>query len=36
VLALFIWLGYAAFRRFRPQVVVTAKQATAPAAVPFR
>jgi hypothetical protein len=32
VLALFAWLGFAAFRRFRPQVVVTAKQATAPAA----
>jgi hypothetical protein len=31
VLALFAWLGFAAFRRFRPQVVVTAKQATAPA-----
>ena len=30
VLALFAWLGLAAFRRFRPQVVVTAKQATAP------
>ncbi len=36
VLALFIWLGYAAFRRFRPQVVVTAKQAAAAAAVPIR
>jgi hypothetical protein len=35
VLALFAWLGFAAFRRFRPQVVVTAKQATAfPVAVP--
>lgn len=32
VLALFAWLGFAAFRRFRPGVVVTAKQATAPAA----
>jgi hypothetical protein len=32
VLVLFAWLGFAAFRRFRPQVVVTAKQATAPAA----
>ena len=32
VLALFAWLGFAAFRRFRPQVVVTAKQATAPSA----
>jgi hypothetical protein len=32
VLALFAWLGFAAFRRFRPEVVVTAKQATAPAA----
>jgi hypothetical protein len=30
VLALFVWLGLAAFRRFRPQAVVTAKQATAP------
>jgi len=30
VLTLFAWLGFAAFRRFRPQVVVTAKQATAP------
>jgi hypothetical protein len=29
VLALFAWLGIAAFRRFRPQVVVTARQATA-------
>ena len=26
------WLGFAAFRRFHPQVVVTAKQATIPAA----
>jgi hypothetical protein len=35
VLVLFAWLGIAAFRRFRPQVVVTARQATAPsAAVP--
>jgi len=33
VLALFAWLGFTAFRRFRPQVVVTAKQATAPTAV---
>jgi hypothetical protein len=32
VLALFAWLGFAAFRRFRPQAVVTAKQASAPAA----
>ena len=32
VLALFAWLGFAAFRRFRPQLVVRAKQATAPAA----
>ena len=32
VLALFAWLGVAAFRRFRPQAVVTAKQATAPVA----
>jgi hypothetical protein len=30
VLALFAWLGIAAFRRFRPEVVVTAKQASAP------
>jgi hypothetical protein len=30
VLALFAWLGVAAFRRFRPEIVVTAKQATAP------
>ncbi|HEY9016315.1 MAG TPA: hypothetical protein VIM84_14775, partial [Gemmatimonadales bacterium] len=30
VLALFVWLGIAAFRRFRPQLVVTAKQASAP------
>jgi hypothetical protein len=36
VLALFIWLGYAAFMRFRPQVVVRAKQATAPAAAASR
>jgi hypothetical protein len=32
VLALFAWLCFAAFRRFRPQVVVTAGQATTPAA----
>src|SRR3954447_12052987 len=32
VLALFAWLGVASFRRFRPQAVVTARQATAPAA----
>jgi hypothetical protein len=32
VLALFAWLGFAAFRRFRPQTIVTAKQATAPSA----
>ena len=31
VLALFAWLGFAAFRRFRPQVVVRAKEAVAPA-----
>jgi hypothetical protein len=31
VLALFGWLGFAAFRRFRHQAVVTARQATAPA-----
>jgi hypothetical protein len=36
VLALFAWLGFAAFRRFRPQAVVTAKQATAPAAAVAR
>jgi hypothetical protein len=32
VLALFAWLGFAAFWRFRPQTIVTAKQATAPSA----
>src|SRR3954465_5808443 len=32
VLALFAWLGVAAFRRFRPREVVTAKQASAPTA----
>ena len=32
VLALFAWLGFAAFRRFRPQAVVTAEQASAPVA----
>jgi hypothetical protein len=32
VLALFAWLGVAAFRRFRPREVVTAKQASVPAA----
>jgi hypothetical protein len=31
VLALFAWLGVAAFRRFRPQAVVTAKEASVPA-----
>jgi hypothetical protein len=36
VLALFAWLGVAAFRRFRPQVVVTAKQASVPAAAMSR
>jgi hypothetical protein len=36
VLALFVWLGFAAFRRFRPQAVVTAKQATAPTAAMAR
>jgi hypothetical protein len=36
VLALFGWLGLAAFRRFRPQSVVTAKQATIPAAAVTR
>jgi hypothetical protein len=29
VTLLFAWLGVAAFRRFRPQVVVTARQASA-------
>ena len=29
VLALFAWLGVAAYRRFRPERVVTAKQASA-------
>jgi hypothetical protein len=36
VLALFVWLGLAAYRRFRPQAVVTAKQATAPSAAMAR
>jgi hypothetical protein len=36
VLALFAWLSFAAFRRFRPELVVTAKQATAPAAAVTR
>jgi hypothetical protein len=36
VLALFAWLGFAAVRRFRPRVVVTAKQATAPTAAVSR
>jgi hypothetical protein len=36
VLALFVWLGLAAFRRFHPQVVVTAKQATSPRAAVAR
>jgi hypothetical protein len=36
VLALFVWLGSAAFRRFRPQTIVTAKQATAPTAAMSR
>jgi hypothetical protein len=36
VLALFAWLGFAAFRRFRPEVVVRAKQATAPSAAMAR
>jgi hypothetical protein len=31
MLALFAWLGFAAFRRFRPQAVVTARQASVPA-----
>jgi len=33
MLALFAWLGVVAFRRFRPHVVVTARQATALTAV---
>jgi hypothetical protein len=36
VLALFAWLGVAAFRRFRPQAVVTARQASVPAAAVAR
>jgi hypothetical protein len=37
VMALFIWLGVAAFRRFRPQTGVSARQATgAAAAAPNR
>jgi hypothetical protein len=32
VLGLFAWLGFAAFRRFRPESVVTARQASAPVA----
>jgi hypothetical protein len=36
VLGLFAWLGLAAFRRFRPEVVVTARQATMPAAAVTR
>ena len=32
VLALFVWLGVAAFRRFRPEAVVTARKASAPVA----
>ena len=36
VLALFAWLGVAAFRRFRPQAVVTAKQASVPAGAAAR
>ena len=36
ILALFAWLGFAAFRRFRPQSIVTAKQATAPSAAMAR
>ena len=36
VMALFAWLGFAAFRRFRPEVVVTAKQASVPNAAMAR
>ncbi len=36
VLALFAWLGVAAFRRFRPQVVVRAGQATPAGAAALR
>ena len=36
VMALFAWLGIAAFRRFRPEVVVPARQATAPTAAVAR
>jgi hypothetical protein len=37
VLALFLWLGYAAFRRFRPEAVVSARKASVPVgAVPRR
>jgi hypothetical protein len=36
VLALFAWLGVAAFRRFRPEAVVTAKQASVPAGAAAR
>ena len=36
VMALFAWLGFAAFRRFRPEVVVTAKQASVPKAAMAR
>jgi hypothetical protein len=36
ILALFVWLGLAAYRRFRPRDVVTAKQATAPRAAMAR
>ena len=36
VMALFAWLGIAAFRRFRPQAVVTARQASVPTAAVAR
>jgi hypothetical protein len=36
MLALFAWLGFAAFRRFRPQAVVTAKQASVPSGAAAR
>ena len=37
VLALFVWLGFAAFRRFRPEAVVSARKAGVPVgAAPHR
>jgi hypothetical protein len=36
VMALFAWLGVAGFRRFRPQAVVTARQASVPTAAVAR